>query len=118
MSLILKQSVYIGLLAFVSLLICAASTSLALASDPPAKQPTETQVLAAKLKTAEQATRLAELKNTVYEEELTVQRLAKIRDLKMAKYAEVCKAADIDPDPSVCAVDLETGKVTKRPATK
>ncbi len=67
-----------------------------------------------KLKAAEQATRLAQLDGLVLREQIAAQQLDKIRADQQALFAETCKAAGVDPDPKVCAIDLNSKTVTKR----
>lgn len=81
------------------------------AADKPA---TETETLAAKLKTTEQELRLSRLENLVRREEAAVQQVEQIRKDQQALYAETCKAAGIDPDPKVCTIDLNTKTVTRK----
>ena len=44
------------------------------------------------------------------------EQLEKIRNDQRSLYAETCKAAGLDPDPKLCAIDLEARTVTKRAA--
>lgn len=88
------------------------------AQSPPPKQQSETEVLTAKLKAAELAVVLAELKASVSEEQLALQRVEQVRTKQREKYSEACKLKGLDPDPKLCAIDLDAGTVTKRaPAT-
>jgi hypothetical protein len=73
--------------------------------------------LAAKLKAAEQELRLAKLENLVRREEGITQQLEKVRSDQQSLFKETCVAAGIDPDPKVCAIDLNKGTVTKQSAT-
>jgi hypothetical protein len=86
----------------------------ALAEETPKAAPD----LAAKLAATEQELRLAKLENLVRREEAAVQQVEQIRKDQAALFAETCKAAGIEADPKVCAVDLNTKTVTRREAAK
>ena len=91
------------------------TVALALASDPvkPAAVPDTTET---KLKALELDAKLTKLENLVLREQLAAQQLDKIRNDQRALYAETCKAAGLNPDPKLCAIDLEARTVTKREA--
>ena len=97
--------------------ILAALALSAFAADTP-KPPTETEALAAKLAATEQELRLVKLENLVRREDIATQQLEQIRKDQNALFTETCKAAGIDPDPKVCAVDLNAKTVTRREAAK
>lgn len=112
----LQPFVYPLLLLVAAILVCAASTYVALAADT--KPQTETEVLTAKLKAAEQDARLSKLEVLVHRERQAMQDLDKIRADEQALYVETCKAAGFGADPKTCAIDLQARTVTERKPEK
>jgi hypothetical protein len=68
------------------------------------------------LKAAQQETRFAKLEVQLLREAMVKEQLKPIQDEEKSLYGELCQAEGLDPDPKVCAVDLERKTVTKREA--
>jgi hypothetical protein len=106
----LRQFFYLALLILAASVVCAVSTKLALASDPPKPQATTPDPLAA----AEQQARLAKLEAEVLREQTVIDsamkpvaaQLEKIRSTQQTLFLTACKAAGLEPDPKVCQIDF------------